>query len=188
MKVLVILTIILSSLLFPTLAFAQTTTGTCNSSSGFVEWQKCLSGSKDGGGGVTITEPVFINNAYEKFYKESLTKCNVTINSPIYLINLPGGQQIENCKSISSTLVLNKFALDIFTILLGVMFLIFSFLIFRSRIMYITAGDNEDQVKKSKKIATAAFVGFLFIFFGLIFGQILAASIGSSLFDIKLFG
>lgn len=188
MKVLVILTIIFSSLLFPISAFAQTTTGTCrNGTNGFVDWQKCLAGSTDGGGGGTITQPVFINNAYEKYYKETLSNCNAVINNPIF-IDFVGQMNENKCVAFSSTMVLNKFALDIFTILLGIMFLIFSFLIFRSRIMYITAGDNEDQVKKSKKIATAAFVGFLFIFFGLIFGQILAGSIGSSLFDIKLFG
>lgn len=180
MKVLVILTIIFSSLLFPISAFAQTTTGTCNSSTGFVDWQRCLAGSKDGGGGGTIDAPVFINNAYEKLYIDSYKTCYIGGS-----FTVQGQNAIQNCASV---IVLNKFALDIFTILLGIMFLIFSFLIFRSRIMYITAGDNEDQVKKSKKIATAAFVGFLFIFFGLIFGQILAGSIGSSLFDIKLFG
>jgi len=184
MKVLVILTIIFSSLLFPISAFAQTTTGTCNSSTGFVKWQDCLAGSQAGGGGGTITEPVFINNAYEKFYLDS--KGNICAR-------LLGSGAIKTgvdstTSACASTMVLNKFALDLFAIILGIMFLIFCFLIFRSRIMYITAGDNEDQVKKSKKIATAAFVGFLFIFFGLIFGQILAGSIGSSLFDIKLFG
>lgn len=183
MKVLVILTIIFSSLLFPISAFAQTTKGSCQAGvDGFVNWQKCLAGTPDGGGGGTITEPVFINNAYNKLYQESLSVCSGGKKTTAVAI---GGRE---CETIATTLILNKFALDLFALILGIMFLIFCFLIFRSRIMYITAGDNEDQVKKSKKIATAAFAGFLFIFFGLIFGQILAGSIGSSLFDIKLFG
>ncbi len=193
MKVLVLLTIIFSSLLLPVVAYAQT--GTCrNGADGFVDWKKCLEGTTPPNTTpVTINTPVFINNAYQKFYEDSYSngKCfnkvlettNPADGSKSYL-----GQYLTNANECATRMVLNKMALDVFSILLGVMFLIFCFLIFRSRIMYITSGDNEEQTKKSKKMATAAFIGFLMIFLGIIIGQILALSIGSNLWEIKLFG
>lgn len=179
MKILLVLAIILSGLLLPLTTHAQAGTSTCKAgANGFVDWQKCLAGTKDGGGGGTI-DPVFINNAYDKFYKDALYVCTSSAISPIVT---------KNCEAAAAAAVLNKFALDIFAIILAVMFFIFSFLIFISRIKYITAGDNEEQVKTAKKTATAAFVGFLFIFIGLIVGEILAISIGTNLWEVKLFG
>ena len=197
MKVLVLLTIIFSSLLFPAMAFAQT--GTCRvvpgstSPDGFVNWKTCLEGTPaPNTTPVKINTPVFINNAYQKFYEDSYSngKC---FNKVLETTNPDGskgylGQYLTEANECATRMVLNKMALDVFSIILGVMFLIFCFLIFRSRIMYITSGDNEEQTKKSKKIATAAFIGFLMIFLGIIVGQILALSIGSNLWEIKLFG
>ena len=176
MKVLVILTIILSSLLLPISTFAQAGTSSCKSGAdGFVDWQKCLAGTSEGGGGGVIN-PVFINNAYKKIFDDIISVCP---KDP---------KTMQACQQFASTVILNKFVLDIFAITLSIMFLVFSFLIFRSRIMYITAGDNEEQVKKAKKIATAAFIGFLIVFIGLIVGEIFAISISTHLWEIKLFG
>ncbi len=192
MKVLVLLTIIFSSLLLPVVAYAQT--GTCrNGPDGFVDWKKCLEGTTaPNTTPVKINTPVFINNAYQKFYEDSYSngKC---FNKVLETTNPDGsksylGQYLTEANECATRMVLNKMALDVFSIILGVMFLIFCFLIFRSRIMYITSGDNEEQTKKSKKMATAAFIGFLMIFLGIIIGQILALSIGSNLWEIKLFG
>ena len=191
MKVVVILTILFSSLLFPVIAFAQT--GTCrNGADGFVDWKTCLEGDTKTNP-IKITTPVFINNAYQQFYDDSYNtgKCAtgvVTVTRESNGSTSYQGQVLAEKKECATRMVLNKIALDVFSILLGVMFLVFCFLIFRSRIMYITSGDNEEQTKKSKKMATAAFVGFLMIFLGIIIGQILALSIGSNLWEIKLFG
>lgn len=181
MKILLVLAIILSGLLLPFATHAQAGTSTCKAgANGFVDWQKCLAGSTEGGGGGAIN-PVFINNAYDKFYQ--LAKAACTSAS----FGLTPDDK-SNCDAFASTAVLNKFSLDIFAIILGIMFFVFCFLIFISRIKYITAGDNEEQVKTAKKTATAAFVGFLIVFIGLMVGEILAISIGTHIFEIKLFG
>lgn len=175
MKVIVTITIVILFLVLPFTVNAQN--GSCNNAGSFVDWKKCLEGITVKGTS-PIATPVFINSAYQRIYDEARQYCvkYTTFNSN------------NNCDTVASTLVLNSFALDIFVLLLAVMFIIFTFLVFRSRIMYITAGDNEDAVKRSKKIATAALIGFLFIFFGLIIGQILALSLGSNIWQIKLFG
>lgn len=196
MKVLVLLTIIFSSLLFPTMAFAQT--GTCRTTpggtnpDGFINWKTCLEGTPaPNTPPVTINTPVFINNAYQKFFDDSYNTgfCyNKTVAVTPEGYTKYGIDVLTEKNECATRMVLNKMALDVFSILLGVMFLVFCFLIFRSRIMYITSGDNEEQTKKAKKMATAAFIGFLMIFLGIIVGQILALSIGSNLWEIKLFG
>lgn len=183
MKLIVVITILFSSLLLPISAFAQN--GTCRTTSnGFVDWKTCLEGNQPPATKVSITTPVFINNAYQTFFDNERGRCS-QINS------LTGGNQnpnIKDCEALATSVTINAFALDVFSVILAIMFLIFCILIFRSRIMYITAGDNEEQVKKSKKMATAAFIGFLMIFLGLMIGQILALSIGSNIFEFKLFG
>lgn len=179
MKILLVIAIVLSGLVLPLSTYAQGDTTTCKAgANGFVDWQKCLAGSTGNGGGGTIN-PIFINNAYDKFYQLAKAACNGSIVPTVDTVN---------CDAVASASVLNKFSLDIFAIVLGIMFFVFSILIFISRIWYITAGDNEDKVKKAKKTATAAFIGFLFIFIGLMAGEILAISIGTHLWEIKLFG
>lgn len=183
MKVLVTITIILLFLLNPFTVHAQLPS--CNNAGSFVDWKKCLEGTTVKGTN-PITTPVFINSAYKEIYDNARQGCSL-------VSVMAGGNGVvnpntNNCDSIASTVVLNAFALDIFALVLAVMFMVFNFLIFRSRIMYVTAGDNEEAVKKAKKIATAALIGFVFVFVGLIIGEILAISIGSNIWEIKLFG
>jgi hypothetical protein len=144
MKAIVTITIIFFLLISPLVVNAQS--GSCNTNGTFVDWKKCLEGSKVSG---TITTPVFINNAYKDLYN----KVYGSYLCPTANNLLGQGAQYDDKAGIcASSIVLNKLALDIFALILAIMFLIFVFLIFRSRIMYITSGDNEEQVKKSKKI------------------------------------
>lgn len=169
MKVIVTITIILFLLLNPFTVHAQLPS--CNNAGSFVDWKKCLEGTTVKG---TVATPVFINTAYQRVYDLARNNYPCTYKT--------------DPDACASSIVLNAFVLDIFALILAIMFIVFNFLIFRSRIMYVTAGDNEEAVKKAKKIATAALIGFLFVFIGLIIGEILAVSIGSNIWDIKLFG
>lgn len=157
-------------------------TGKCGGINGFVNWKDCLYDTTGKADPYNPTD-FFINSGYTKFYQE---KVNGFVNfcSGSAAFCAPGISAREFALNSTTAKVIS----DIVSLILCAMIGVFLFLVFKAVFIYITAGDNDDTIQKSKKTFSTAAKGLLIVAIGFIVIGLVGSLLGlGNFWEIKLF-